>query len=214
MMTEMPETMHIKAYSINESMEKDVKNALAEMLSVFNCDDMLVPIYTSIKELIVNAIKANFKNIYFENYAHADTEGTSLNYDVALKLFKLELSRDNALFFEEIARREDIRADIDLWVKGQTLHVSVSNPGAMTDMESRLVTRKLAEAHECIDVADYYLKNENDPHREGAGIGLVLITMMLKSLSAPENSFTIKSENNRTTAYIQFPLACDISATA
>lgn len=188
-------------------MEKEVKDALTEILSGHQCDDMLVPIYTSIKELVVNAIKANYKNIYFENYAHADSYRSYINYDVALKLFKLELSRDNAHYFEDIARREDIRADVDLWMNGEMLHIAVTNPGTMTETEAQLVRKKLDDAQHCLDVADYYLKNESDPHREGAGIGLVLITMMLKSLCAPDDSFSIHSEDNHTTAYLTIPLS-------
>jgi hypothetical protein len=79
----------------------------------------------------------------------------------------------------------------------------------MTETELKNIKKKLEDAEKCEDVADYFLKNEGDPNREGAGLGLVLIMMMLKSLSAPDDSLVISSKNNMTRAYLRVPLKND-----
>jgi hypothetical protein len=51
---------------------------------------------------------------------------------------------------------------------------------------------------------------EDDPNTEGAGIGLVLIALMLRNLGVPEDKFVISSENNITYAYFSVPLQSEI----
>ncbi|MBN2160037.1 MAG: hypothetical protein JW807_11630 [Spirochaetes bacterium] len=197
---------NIAAYSISDDIEKQIRSTLMAILTYHNCDDLLAPIYTSVKELLINAIKANYKNIYFENYTPASQFGNHVKYETALQLFQLELSRENSLYLEEIARKDGMKADIEIWAVGKTLHVKVSNPVNMTETELSNVKQKLTDAEHCIDLADYFLKNMSDPLREGAGLGLILIMMMLKSLRAEKDSLTIQSENDMTIAYLKIPL--------
>ncbi len=202
-------TARVIAYSVSEDVEMQVREILMEILRNHNCDDLMAPIYTSIKELIINAIKANFKNIYFEDYAPKNDSHDIIKYEKALELFKLEISRENSNYFEKFARRDDIKATIDLWTEENTLHVQVANPGIMTDTEFNNVIKKLRDAENCRDLADYCMKNINDPYREGAGLGLILIMMMLKSLKAPRDSLMITTGPSRTTAYLRIPLVHD-----
>ncbi|HPG49863.1 MAG TPA: hypothetical protein PLA65_10705 [Spirochaetota bacterium] len=171
---------------------------------------MLAPVYTSIKELMINAIKANYKNIYFEGYnPKIDTEQT-IDYETALRLFQLEITRENAVSLEEFARASNYRTEIEVWTIEKVLHVMVTNPVKMTETELANVKRKLMDAEKCRDLADYFLNNMDDPYREGAGLGLILIMMMLKSLRAPKDSLVITSGEDRTSAYLKIPLINDV----
>jgi hypothetical protein len=194
------------AYTISDDVEMQVRQILYDILQTHNRIDLMAPIYTSVKELIINAIKANFKNIYFEDYTPKTPSNEIIKYEKALELFKLEISRENSNFFENFARNDGLKAIIDLWTDEKTLHVQVANPVTMTETELRNVKKKLLDAESCRDLADYCMKNIDDPYREGAGLGLILIMMMLKSLKAPRDSLIITSEPNRTTAYLRIPL--------
>ncbi len=196
----------VATYSISEDMENEVRGILHCILNDYNCEDLFAPIYTSVKELIINAIKANYKNIYFENYSSKSNLHRALKYETALQLFQLELNRENAGYLERIARSEDIKAEIALWTSEDFLHVEVVNPVMMTEIELTNVKKKLYDAESCGDIAEYFLRNIDDPMREGAGLGLILITMMLKSLQAPSDSLSISSDENRTTAHLRIPL--------
>ncbi len=166
----------------------------------------MAPIFACVKELLINAIKANYKNIYFENYDPKNKSDEIIDYKKALELFKLEIGRENINIFEEYARRDDMKAVIDIWTEDATLHVRVMNPVMMTHTEMKNVNKKLADAENCRDLADYCIKNIEDPHREGAGLGLVLIKMMLKSLKAPKDSLVIATDKKNTTAYLKISL--------
>lgn len=196
----------VVAYSISDDVEIRVRGIIYDILERYNCTDLMAPIYASVKELIINAIKANYKNIYFEDYAPKNSSHEIIKYEKALELFKLEISRENSNFFEQYARKENIKAVIDLWTEEKTLYVQVVNPVTMTDTEISNVKKKLLDAENCKDIADYCINNMDDPYREGAGLGLILIKMMLKSLHAPADSLEIITEPNRTTAYLKIPL--------
>jgi hypothetical protein len=200
----------IVAYAITDTLENEVRAVLTSILACHNCDDLLAPIYTSIKELIINAIKANYKNIYFEGYNPKVKTDQIINYETALRLFQLEITRENSMTLEEFARRSNIKAEIEFWTIEKVLHVLVTNPVKMTDTELANVNRKLVDAENCKDLADYFLSNMDDPHREGAGLGLILIMMMLKSLRAPKDSLVISSDSDKTSAYLKIPLINDV----
>jgi hypothetical protein len=206
--------VRIVAYSVSDDVEIQIKETLFKILTIRDLEDLFAPIFTCVKELIINAIKANFKNIYFENYVPMSNYQNVIAYETALQLFQLEMNREDAKHFGNIAREDDIKAEIEIWTVEDVLHVIVTNPVKMTETEYKKVKQKLKDAENCRDLADYFLKNLNDPYREGAGLGLILIMMVLKSLQAPKDSLVILSENNKTTAYLKIPLLGNVQSCA
>jgi hypothetical protein len=204
----------IIAYSISDDVEAQIRNALRDILTPRHLNDLLAPIYTCVKELMINAIKANFKNIYFENYVPVSNYQNVIAYETALQLFQIEMSRENAKHFGDIAREDNIKVEIEIWTADDMLHVLVTNPVVMTETEFNKVKQKLKDADNCRDLADYFMKHIHDPYREGAGLGLILIMMVLKSLQAPKDSLMIRSENNATTADLKIPLIGDVPSCA
>jgi hypothetical protein len=196
----------VVAYTISDDIEKQIRQVILDILTEHKRTELMAPIFASVKELIINAIKANYKNIYFEDYDPKNRSYEIIDYEKALELFKLEISRDNINIFEEFARKDDMKAVIDLWTEDKTLHVRVMNPVRMTETEISNVNKKLSDAENCRDLADYCIKNIEDPYREGAGLGLILIKMMLKSLKAPRDSLVISTDKKNTTAYLKIPL--------
>ncbi len=198
--------IRLHAYSVSTKIEQRTQEVLQMILHHNNCGELLSPLYTCIKELLVNAVKANFKNIFFENHAPKNKADQVIEYDKALQLFMLEMSHDDARNFERIARREDIKAEVIFFMNDQDMTVEIHNPVPMTDMELQTVQKKLHDARQCEDITDYFLMNEDDPNKEGAGLGLVLISIIIKSLGVPESSFSIERLNSSTLASLSVPL--------
>jgi len=82
----------------------------------------------------------------------------------------------------------------------------VINPAQMTAQEINKVRQKLKEASECEDIAEYFIKADDDPEREGAGLGLVMISMMLKSLKLSHRNLIIATDKESTQATLIIPL--------
>ena len=197
--------VYLVAYSVSDEVEDCVKKELEVLLKKYDLIKLHHPIYTCVKELIMNAIKANFKNIYFEDYSAKNKQPGFISYEVALKLFMLEMTREDAQHLERIARKKDIKAEVKMWADDRYLNFQVNNPVPMTDIEQENVLKKLQTANKINDMSEYFIEVENDPNREGAGLGLVLITLMLKGIVRDYSSIEIKSDGIKTTAFMKIP---------
>ena len=202
--------IRILAYSVSDYVERRMKEVLELIFFKYNRPDMIPPVYTCLKELVINAVKANFKSIYFEGYSSKNDSESIIDYELALKLFKLELSRENARHLERLARKHDLRAEISIQTDGKELQIIVTNPVEMSEREKQTVEYKLECASRYHDITEYFAENDEDPDKEsedeGAGLGLILISMMLRNLGATSRDFSITSGNNRTSAHLRIPL--------
>lgn len=190
-------------YSYDEVMQSELKGTLASILEMYGCREILIPIFTCINELLVNALKANYKNLYFEDYRNGVPD---IPYETALRLFKVEISTGRIEKLAELARMNAVSADVQAHIENDTLFVAVENPYPMTRQEEDNVTRKLAIAADVDGIADFFTVSESDPYKEGAGLGIVFVGIMLKSMGlAPEN-LSIRSEQGRTRAAFSIPL--------
>jgi hypothetical protein len=200
-------------YSVSDYIEHRMKEVLSLIFNRYRRPDMVPPVYTCLKELLINAVKANFKNIYFEGYSSKNESENVIEYEMALKLFKLELSRENASYLENLARRSDMRAEVIIQTSGDFLNITVTNPVEMTDREKASVQNKLECASRYDDISEYFIdnddQNDEDNTDEGAGLGIILISMMLRNMGAGCGVFKITSENHKTTAYLKIPLTLD-----
>ncbi len=199
----------ILAYSVSDYVETRMKDVLGLIFKKYDKPEMMPPVYTCLKELVINAVKANFKNIYFEGYSSKNKSENLMDYEMAIKLFKLELSRENAVSLERLARDSDMRAEVIIQTEPGILNITVINPVEMTDREKETVQKKLKCASQYNDITEYFAENDDEVSTEideGAGLGLILISMMLRSMGASDTDFTITSENQKTTAILKIPI--------
>jgi hypothetical protein len=200
----------ILAYSVSDYVELRMKQVLDLIFKKYKKPEMVPPVYTCLKELLINAVKANFKNIYFEGYSSKNSSESIIDYELALKLFKLELSRENAQHLERLARRYDMKAEVSIQIMDNKLHIMVKNPVEMTEREKNNVRYKLECGNRYNDITEYFAENDDEnvtEADEGAGLGIILISLMLKSMGAGNRDFVITSENKQTTALLKIPLA-------
>jgi hypothetical protein len=195
----------ILAYTVSKNIEFKLKEVLGFILEMYMRIDLLPALYTCVKELLVNAVKANFKNIYFEGYFNQDASSL-LDYDLALRLFKLEIARNEADHLGSYAKEFGIMAEMVIQVLDDTLIISITNPVKMTEIEKKRVFKKMTSAMECADFTEYFSTNDDDKSEEGAGLGLVLVSIILKNIGIKNVDFKIIPESDKTTAYLSIPL--------
>ncbi|HON77903.1 MAG TPA: hypothetical protein PK544_05395 [Spirochaetota bacterium] len=198
--------VRLVAYSVSPVIESALKKILFTYLKAQGCEVLHDSLYTAVKELLINAIKANYKNIYFENYSSKNKAEEIIGYNTALELFKLELGRDEGTYLSNIARNRNMNAEIIWRQTGEQMRVDVVNPVSMTELEIQNVRKKMDFARRCVDISEYFLNEEDDPNQEGAGLGLILIMMILKSLGGGDENFFINSGDGKTTATLIVPL--------
>ena len=202
-------TVRIPIYSVTDNIEQKIRIVLQAFLDANKCSELQGSLYTIIKELVINAVKADFKNIYFENYNPKNGSRSGVEYEMALKLFSLEMRRERGGHLEKLARDQGIFAEILFSCVDSLLYIEIKNPVGMTEIEFANVQRKLDAARRCSDITEYFMEEEEDPHKEGAGLGLILINIILKSLGLGETNFSLVSNSCQTTATLEVPLTSE-----
>ena len=60
-----------------------------------------------------------------------------------------------------------------------------------------------------MNITEYFSENVNNSETldEGAGLGIIMISMMLRNMGVTEEDFVIRSQNNRTMQQLKFRYA-------
>ena len=193
--------LKFSAYNYSDEIQSQLKSELLQILSEYSCQDLLIPVFTCVNELLMNAIKANYKNIYFENY-HDET----LPYDQGLKLFRFEISSERIDHLTDIAKKNHKKAVVSAGVEESVLYIDVENPYPMTNLEKENVESKLKFSEQIHSVSDIFNVSERDPYKEGAGLGIIFVAIMLKSMGVKHEEFVIRNAGAKTVSSFSVPL--------
>jgi hypothetical protein len=197
--------IRMKVSCISPKTQTRLRLLISEILALYHGNELVLPLYTCVMELLHNAVRANYKSIYFENYEPKNDPSRVIDYSTSLKLFRLELARIGDTF-SKIAKEKDLNADIVFTLYDDALRISVINPLPMTPEEYRSVSRKLENATKYKTLTDYFRNNPEDPMREGAGLGLLLILVIIKNLGGNRSNFSLRTDGEMTVASILIPL--------
>jgi len=184
----------------------DIEVYMEEVLDVFLTElgqkklkDYLV---YCLKELAVNAKKANTKRVYFE------TKGLDINdasdYEEGMKTFKQD-TFNNLNFYLAKQKEKGYYIKIIFQAKGGNIVLEVRNNVEINKTEYIRIHDKLARSRQYGSLEEA-LSNVLDPS-EGAGLGLVILVLMLKKMGLGEQCFDIWAENGETVARITVPVA-------
>jgi hypothetical protein len=198
--------VRIRAYAVISATEAGLSYIVESILKKYNREDMLGPVYTSVKELSLNGAKANFKRILFED-ERIDSED-EVEYDRGMDLFKQNLNENWVLEYGKKSKERKLYVDIFFDFNTDRLIVEVLNNRPISPKEDQRIREKFHTAMRYDDIAQFYM--EGGDSSEGAGMGIVLVTMMLKAQQIDPHLFTIRSDyREKTLARVEFPLSPD-----
>ena len=191
----------IKTSKIGADVEKYFLKVIEEILSKHTKTQYLDMIYTIIKELVTNGIKANQKRVFFED------QGLDINnendYNKGIKLYKEKFSEKMADEYglRCLARGVNIQSNIVYNDTG--VYIEVINNTPVIKAEEERLREKMRTSVKYNDIAEFYMDNMDNT--EGAGLGIALIMIMLKSEGIDPHLFRIITEKDRTIARIDIP---------
>ena len=58
--------LFFSVHAVNHETQNEIRKSIHTILESKGYGELLMPVFTCINELLVNAVKANFKNLYFE----------------------------------------------------------------------------------------------------------------------------------------------------
>ena len=162
-------------------------------------DELKTVLYTCLKELVVNGLKANHKRIFFENNLFCLEN--SDDYEIGMKLYRYHLHNEIKSVFK--AEPRDKYVQIILHHEPNGLRIEVINNSGITHQEEKRLRDKLSKVMQCEDLIQFYMQYADDS--EGAGMGMALITTLLRQIGVDPNLFRIITKHNETKARLELP---------
>lgn len=188
---------------LNSTLQESIHFLVDTILDQYRRVDMKECIYSSLKELVLNGVKANIKHVLFDENGINPSDESSLNR--GLVLLKDLMNEKNIANLEKIALENGLNIKINILHSPERLVLVVENNTPMTEHEEKRIREKFEAALKYESIADYYMNNLDDS--EGQGIGITMIVLMLKGNQIDPHAFTIyQRQNDATRAKIEFPI--------
>jgi hypothetical protein len=189
------------AYSMIKKTEETIKYVLTKAFQDKN-EDLIIPVFSCIKELANNSIKANIKSIMIKEKLISDPEDKFQLISALKKALKEDIFYEYGLKTKEY----DLSTRIYIRKEKDEIIIRVINPVPLDYHQLQRISTKMETSQKYNSLADIYLENP-DPEAEGMGLGISMITILLKSSGIHPDKFRIYSDmKEKTIAEIAVPL--------
>jgi len=163
-------------------------------------EKILEPLSYCLKELIVNAQKANTKRVYFqENGLDINADG---DYEKGMRDFRKQTVARLEHWLQELKER-GLSIGVTFHTTGGKLLISVRNSAELTQKEQTRIYDRIARARAYNSFVEA-LSTPIDP-TEGAGLGILILLQFLKRIGLGEEAFSIEARDGETVATILIP---------
>lgn len=156
-------------------------------------------IITSVRELILNGVKANLKRILFKK------KGLNINIEQDYKK-GMDIFREIATNYSHL--KSDLTDSgytitVEISGKDRSIIIAITNNSGITDDELDAINERISAARDSENFNEVYSKVFNPA--EGAGLGIALTILLLKRAGIQMENFSVKSAGNNVTAEIIIP---------
>ena len=175
-----------------------VNSLMAKILAKQDLIFLLDTIITIMRELVLNAVKANAKRLFFDKLG-LNIEDEKV-YKNGMKIFKESIISDLGSISDEL-NESHYRIMLSVIRNDSGISVSINNNSPILTEEFDRVNFRIKEALNNNDFNDAY-DRVYDPS-EGAGLGIVLSILLLKNAGIdPQNYSIIREEDGVTTSLL------------
>ena len=193
--------LSITTYTLPREMEAYIDSVLKAFLNELNQDQMSEYLTYCLNELLVNSKKANTKRIFFKQ-KNLDIFNEE-QYSEGIKSFKSE-TLSNIRYYLDLQKKAGLYVKLVLQARNNKIKIEVRNNSELTVEEYKRMHDKLSRAQQytSVDQAMTQVLDET----EGAGLGLIIMILMLEKIGLTEENFQILCENGETITRIILPL--------
>ncbi len=177
-----------------------INSIVSRELSKHDLQYLVYSVITILRELIVNSLKANAKRIFFQKN-NLDINNP-LQYKQGVEQFKEEIVGDFDLIKDDIAN-SIYSINFQINEESDSLIFKVRNNVSVIPEELNRINCRIDIAVKQSNFSDIYEMIEDET--EGAGLGIALVVMFLKSMGIDPSSFKINCIDNVTVASVRIP---------
>ena len=194
--------LSIKSYTLPHETEEYLERILSIFLEEVGQNQIKDRIAYCMRELAVNAKKANTKRVYFKEL---ELEiANDMDYEEGMREFK-RATLENIDHYLQLQKEDGLYIKVIFHVRGRTFTISVHNNVEISRTEQLRVYDRIARSR-AFDSMEEALSTVLDDS-EGAGLGIVIMILMLRKMGLDEDSFDIDVENGETIAKIIVPFS-------
>ena len=191
----------ITTFTLPHEIEIYIEQVISVFLKLVDQEKLKDYVVYCIQELTVNAKKANTKRVYFTE------RGLDLanpeDYKEGMAHFK-ENTLSNITHYLQLQKEKGLFIKVILQIKNNVIYIEVRNNVGITKTELIRIHDKLARSRQYNNLEDALSQVLDDS--EGAGLGLVILILMLKKMGLDEDCFDILGTDKETIARLIIPL--------
>ena len=191
--------------SLCDEVEHQLNLLVAALLKHYKKEQLQSTLYSCIKELVVNAFKANAKQVFFSE-SGLDIHSPE-DYEKGIRAFGSLLSEQWIAEYSRKAREQNMVIQISVEHSEDGLRFEVANTGQIFEEDEKRIRDKFSRGMECEDLVSFYL--ENADNTEGEGIGFALNVLLLKGEDINPALFRVGSKDGLTMARLEIPFTPD-----
>lgn len=199
--TRMGIPFSITTYTLPHEIELYIADVVTCFLEELNQERLKDYIIYCINELTTNAKKANTKRVYFAEQKL--NINNPIDYEIGMKTFKAD-TLANIGYYLQLQKDAGLFVKVVLQVKNREIVIEIRNNSEMTKTEFKRVFDKLARSKQFTSLEDALTQVLDDS--EGAGLGLVIMILMLQKVGLTDESYHVLVENGETITRILMPL--------
>ncbi|MCL2374853.1 MAG: HDOD domain-containing protein [Treponema sp.] len=191
----------ITTFTLPREIEVYIEQVISVFLQQLAQDKLKDYITYCVQELTVNAKKANTKRVYFSE--RGLDLGNPDDYKTGMAAFK-ETTLGNIAHYLQMQKEKGLYIKVILQIKNNIVCIEVRNNVAITKTELIRIHDKLARSRKYNSLEDALAQVLDDA--EGAGLGLVIMVLMLRKMGLDEDCFDILGTDTETIARLTVPL--------
>ena len=155
-----------------------------------------------VHELANNAKKANTKRVYFAERKLDLTDESE--YWIGMRTFRSDTVPNIDHYLRRL-RESGLYVKVQFKLNGRNLLIAVRNNIRLTDIERQKIEEKIIRSRQFDNMAEAYASIEDTS--EGAGLGVVMMIIMLRNLGLSEKIIRFFSNNSETFVLLTIPLS-------
>lgn len=199
--TRMGVPLSITTYTLPHEIELYIAEILSLFLQELSQERLKDYLSYCISELTANAKKANTKRVYFAE-KRLDINKMR-DYEIGMRSFKDE-TLSNIDYYLRLQREAGLYVKVVMQVKHNTIILEIRNNSEMTRTEFKRVFDKIARSRQFVSLEEAFSQVMDDS--EGAGLGLVIMILMLKKVGLNDDNYEVLVENGETITRITMPI--------
>jgi len=187
------------------TMPRETERYIEEVITIFlkyagkeNLKDYIV---YSILELAANAKKANTKRVYF--FERGLDISKDYDYTIGMEYFKEE-TLGNISHFHQLQEEKGLYIRLALQLRENVIQIEIRNNAAVVRTELTRINDRLTRSRQYQSLDEAFSQILDDS--EGAGLGLIILALMMKKIGLNEDCFNISSSEKETIARLTIPM--------